>query len=116
MLAGGDAPLPAPSADAPPEGLRPLAAVVLAEELRPGVRDTIAYLQREGIEIKVLSGDAAPTVAAIARDVGIPVSGISGGRADPRRPGRAAGLRPHGDDRRADLGAGQAGDRAGAGR
>ena len=47
---------------------------MLAEELRPGIRDTIAFLQREGIEIKVLSGDAPQTVAAIARDVGIPVA------------------------------------------
>ena len=39
---------------------------------------------REGVEVKVLSGDAPQTVAAIARDVGIAVAGVSDGRRDPR--------------------------------
>ena len=38
---------------------------------------------REGVEIKVLSGDAPQTVAAIARDVGIPVAGVRDGEAIP---------------------------------
>ena len=45
--------------------------VLLAEQLRPGARETVAYLARQGIELKVLSGDRHETVAAIARDVGI---------------------------------------------
>jgi cation-transporting ATPase E len=63
----------------PPGDARVLGLVVLAEQLRPGIRETIAFLQREGVEVKVLSGDATVTVAAIARDVGIPVSGMSTG-------------------------------------
>jgi len=45
--------------------------VLLAEELRPGAGETVAWLRRQGVELKVLSGDRHETVAAIARDVGI---------------------------------------------
>ena len=50
---------------------RPLGLVVLAEELRDETRETVAFFRDEGVEIKVLSGDAPETVAAIARDAGI---------------------------------------------
>jgi magnesium-transporting ATPase (P-type) len=57
-------------------GARPLGVVVLAEEIRPDARETVQWFLDEGVELKVLSGDAAATVAAIARDVGIPVSRV----------------------------------------
>jgi cation-transporting ATPase E len=82
-IARGEGPLPSSPADQPPADLRPLGIVVLAEELRPNVRDTIAFLRREGVEVKVLSGDAPQTVAAIARDVGLEVAGVSAGDAIP---------------------------------
>lgn len=56
--------------------LRPEALVRLAEELRPEAAATVAFLTRQGIEIKVLSGDDPRTVAAVARQVGVPGSGI----------------------------------------
>lgn len=72
----GDAPLELPRPDAPPPaGLRPLGVVVLAEELRSDARETVAYLLEEGIELRVISGDAPATVAAIAVDAGIPMLG-----------------------------------------
>ncbi len=85
-LARGRQPLPEDPQDEPPAGLEPLGLVVLAEELRPGVRDTVAFLRREGVEIKVLSGDAPPTVAAIAGDIGIPVAGVHDGSEIPSDP------------------------------
>jgi cation-transporting ATPase E len=48
-----------------------LGLVVLAEELRADTRATVAFFRAEGVEIKVLSGDAPETVAAIAADAGI---------------------------------------------
>lgn len=78
-VAHGGRPLPTEPGLRPPADLRPLGLVVLAEELRPNVRETIAFLREEAVEIKVLSGDAPQTVAAIARDVGIPVAGVSDG-------------------------------------
>ena len=61
--------------DGPPEGLKLLGVVVLAERIRPEARETVAYFLQERIELKVLSGDAPETVGAIARDVGIPAEG-----------------------------------------
>ncbi len=86
VLARGSGPLPDPPGDQPPVDLEPVGAVVLAEELRPNARETIAFLRREGVEVKVLSGDAPQTVAAIARDVGIDVGGVSEGAAIPTDP------------------------------
>jgi cation-transporting ATPase E len=54
-----------------PPPARVLALVVLAERLRPDARSTVSYLLREGVELKVLSGDDQQTAAAIARDAGI---------------------------------------------
>jgi cation-transporting ATPase E len=76
--------------DEPPAGLEPLGLVILAEELRPGVGDTVQFLLEEGVEIKVLSGDAPATVAAIARDVGIPVAGVHDGTEIPAEPAELA--------------------------
>ncbi len=61
--------------DAGPPPLRALGVAVLAEELRPETRETIAYLVEEGVEIVVLSGDDARTVGSIASDAGIPERG-----------------------------------------
>ncbi len=86
-LARGEGPLPSNPANQPPADLAPLGIVVLAEQLRPNVRDTIAFLHREGVDVKVLSGDAPQTVAAIARDVGLEVARVSDGDAIPDDPG-----------------------------
>ncbi len=75
-FAAGDVPLDLPSPDAPPPaGLRLLGLVVLAEQLRADARETVAYLLEEGVELRVISGDAPATVAAIAQDAGIPMLG-----------------------------------------
>jgi cation-transporting ATPase E len=49
----------------------PLGLAVLAEELRSDARETMAYLREQGVEVKVLSGDAPRTVGSIAADAGI---------------------------------------------
>ena len=72
--------------DDPPSDLEPLGLVVLAEELRPNVRDTIAFLHEQNVAVKVLSGDAPETVAAIARDVGIAVEQSHEGSSIPDDP------------------------------
>jgi P-type E1-E2 ATPase len=66
---------------APPPGRRVLGVVVLAERLRPDARATVAFLREQGVALKVLSGDAPATVAAVAADAGIetgePLDGAS---------------------------------------
>jgi cation-transporting P-type ATPase E len=69
-LCASSEPLVARTADAsPPPRLRPLGLALLAEQLRPNARQTLAYLRAEGVAVKILSGDAPATVAAIARDL-----------------------------------------------
>jgi magnesium-transporting ATPase (P-type) len=70
----------------------PLGLAVLAEELRPEVRETIAFLKEEGVEVKVLSGDAPATVASIAADAGIEFAEPYDGRELPLEPGELARL------------------------
>ena len=55
--------------------LEPLGLVVLAERLRPETRETVEFFLEEGVSLKVISGDAPETVAAIAADAGIPSDG-----------------------------------------
>ena len=44
---------------------------MLGERLRPEARETVEFFRRQGVELKVLSGDRPETVAAVAADVGI---------------------------------------------
>jgi cation-transporting ATPase E len=48
-----------------------LAVVALADELRPDVPPTLARFRKEGIALKVLSGDDPDTVAALAARAGL---------------------------------------------
>jgi cation-transporting P-type ATPase E len=62
----------------PLDGLQPLGVAVLAEQLRPQARDTVEFFRNEGVELKVMSGDAPQTVGAIARDAGIEGEAVPG--------------------------------------
>jgi cation-transporting ATPase E len=66
--------------EGPPPSFSAGAIVVIAERLRPDARATVEYFRREGVALKVISGDRPETVAAIARDAGIPVSEPLDGR------------------------------------
>jgi cation-transporting ATPase E len=77
VLAVGRFETPLPAAESEPqfpENVRALGLVLLAERLRPNAADTVAFFAAQGVELKVLSGDAPATVAAIARDAGVPGS------------------------------------------
>jgi cation-transporting ATPase E len=52
--------------------LTPLMLVSLHDELRPMVKETIAEFTRLGIGLKVISGDSPHTVAALAKQAGLP--------------------------------------------
>jgi cation-transporting P-type ATPase E len=51
--------------------LTPLALVVLEETLRPDAAETIATMREEEVDLKLISGDAAATVTAVAYAVGV---------------------------------------------
>jgi cation-transporting ATPase E len=52
--------------------LTALALVVLEETLRPDAAETIATMREEEVDLKLISGDAAATVTAVAYAVGVP--------------------------------------------
>jgi cation-transporting P-type ATPase E len=60
-----------PAAGGAPK-LTPLALVVLEETLRPDAAETIATMREENVDLKLISGDAAATVTAVAYAVGVP--------------------------------------------
>jgi cation-transporting P-type ATPase E len=64
--------LPADPASAAAPKLAPLALVVLEETLRPDAADTIAFMRAQEVDLKLISGDAAATVTAVAYAVGVP--------------------------------------------
>ena len=80
LLAGADAPLAGD--DRLPDGSVALGLVLLAEAVRPDAADTLAYLTRQGVTTRVISGDDPLTVAAVARATGVPGADVSIGGAD----------------------------------
>ncbi|MGI9538853.1 MAG: HAD-IC family P-type ATPase, partial [Miltoncostaeaceae bacterium] len=86
-LMESSAPLAEAADGGPPTDLEPLGLAVLSEELRPDTRETVAYLLEQGVELRVISGDAPATVGAIAADAGIPLAdGPVDGRELPENP------------------------------
>ncbi len=83
--------LPAdPTAAAAPR-LAPLALVVLEETLRPDAAETIAFMKEQEVDLKLISGDAAATVTAVAYAVGVPRdAGVVEGPDLPRDPDELA--------------------------
>lgn len=70
LLAGlADGPV---RADGPLPRVRVLASLFLADPIRPDAAETLAYFQREGVQLKLLSGDNPEAVAALAAQAGFP--------------------------------------------
>ncbi|WP_438354061.1 HAD-IC family P-type ATPase [Microbacterium sp. CJ88] len=69
VLSGEDADL-----ERLPDGLVPVVVVTFREKVRPDAAQTLAYFDRQGVGIRIISGDNPRTVAAIAREVGLDVA------------------------------------------
>ncbi len=54
-----------------PSDLVPMALVLIKDQLRENVGDTINYFKEQGVTLKVISGDSVKTVQNIALDTGI---------------------------------------------
>ncbi len=61
-----------PDAESGPGTLHPAALVVIDQTLRSDASETVAYFLAQGVQMKVISGDNAVTVGAIAAQAGIP--------------------------------------------
>ena len=71
---------------------RPVALVVLEQRVRPDARDTLDYFASQKVSVKVISGDNAVSVGAVAgslglrgRDDGRPQAARRAGRSSPTR-------------------------------
>ncbi|WP_418957708.1 HAD-IC family P-type ATPase [Streptomyces tritici] len=59
------------------EGARPTALVVLEQRLRPDAADTLAYFADQNVAAKVISGDNAVSVGAVAGKLGLSGAGVT---------------------------------------
>jgi cation-transporting ATPase E len=69
LLGRGDRSVDGP--DAPGE-VTPQALVVLEQRVRPDARETLDYFADQGVTVKVISGDNAVSVGAVAGSLGLP--------------------------------------------
>jgi cation-transporting ATPase E len=77
LVGTGDVAVDHPDA---PGRVTPVALVILEQKVRPDARETLDYFADQGVSIKVLSGDNAVSVGAVAAKLG-----ISGETMDARR-------------------------------
>lgn len=61
-----------PGADDALTGLTPVALVDISQQLRSDAAQTVSYFLDQGVTVKVISGDNAATVGAIAQQAGVP--------------------------------------------
>ncbi|WAC54377.1 HAD-IC family P-type ATPase [Gordonia sp. SL306] len=73
LLAQTDVPVdtpPAPGADTP-GSVTPVALVVLEQRVRADARETLDYFASQNVDVKVISGDNARSVGAVAASLGL---------------------------------------------
>ncbi|KDE99026.1 metal ABC transporter ATPase [Mycolicibacterium aromaticivorans JS19b1 = JCM 16368] len=70
VLLLGASDLPVDSPDAPGQ-VTPVALVVLEQRVRPDARDTLEYFASQHVSVKVISGDNAVSVGAVAGTLGL---------------------------------------------
>lgn len=68
LVGAGDVAVDHPSA---PGRVTPVALVVLEQKVRPDARETLDYFADQGVSVKVLSGDNAVSVGAVAGKLGL---------------------------------------------
>ncbi len=69
LLASSDRPVDDPDA---PGVVTPQALVVLEQRIRPDAQDTLEYFAGQKVDVKVISGDNAVSVGAVASSLGLP--------------------------------------------
>lgn len=68
LLGSSDVPVDSPQA---PGTVTPVALVVLEQRVRPDARDTLEYFASQHVSVKVISGDNAVSVGAVAGSLGL---------------------------------------------
>lgn len=54
-----------------PNNISAKALIVLSDKIRPSARDTLEYFKRQGVTLKVISGDDPVTVSCVAKRAGL---------------------------------------------
>lgn len=54
-----------------PENIIPIAFILIKDKIRPQAKETLEYFKKQGVEIKVISGDNVLTVASVAKSAGV---------------------------------------------
>lgn len=54
-----------------PNDIKPMALILISDKIRAEAPDTLAYFAEQGVNIKIISGDNAVTVANIAKKAGL---------------------------------------------
>ncbi|CAM4461946.1 putative cation-transporting ATPase F [Mycobacterium basiliense] len=75
VLLLGDAKMRVDGPDAPGE-VAPVALLVLEQKVRPDARATIEYFAGQDVSVKIISGDNAVSVGAVAAKLGLPGEAI----------------------------------------
>ena len=68
LLGSTDLPVDNPGA---PDRVVPVALIMLEQRVRPDARDTLNYFADQGVSVKVISGDNAASVGAVASKLGL---------------------------------------------
>ncbi|MDQ0684559.1 cation-transporting ATPase E [Streptomyces achromogenes] len=76
----------------PARGARAAALVVLEQRLRPDAADTLRYFAEQDVHAKVVSGDNAVSVGAVAAKLGLDGGAVDARRLPPDPPGMARAL------------------------
>lgn len=53
------------------KSVEPVGLIILSDVMRDNVKDTLKYFSKEGVDIKIISGDDPVTVSAIAKKAGV---------------------------------------------
>ncbi|HET9877170.1 MAG TPA: HAD-IC family P-type ATPase, partial [Mycobacterium sp.] len=92
LLAASDLPVDHPDA---PGRVSPVALVVLEQRLRSDARPTLDYFAAQDVSIKVISGDNAVSVGAVAAKLGLPGDAIDARQLPAELPELADALEHH---------------------
>ncbi|WP_128431939.1 cation-translocating P-type ATPase [Streptomyces cyaneus] len=74
------------------DGAKPAALVVLEQRLRPDAADTLRYFAEQNVRAKVISGDNAVSVGAVASKLGLTGTTVDARRLPPDKDGMATAL------------------------
>ena len=62
----------AAESDGPLPAVQKFAYIVISDPIRPNAAETLAYFRKEGVDLKLISGDNPATVSTLAKQAGFP--------------------------------------------